>query len=161
MKLIAALCLVILLCPLPAIAGQAQAQATTPLKSKQRPVCSDKVLACAATAAALAVPGLPNYPGQVKFLMGTRSPNTNGGAYIALHYSAKEEQKDIIDWYLQAARNYKWNIDRRDGTVSSIMLNNSAGAICTIGVTNPTTTGYRSDIFLMFRQDGRMLTSCR
>lgn len=96
------------------------------------------------------LPGVPAFTGQTKFVTGMRSPNAKGGEIITLHYSAKQEQKEVLAWYVQAAKNFHWSVDERPPESPSIAMNNGS-AVCTIAVTNPSTPGYRSDIIIMFR----------
>ncbi|MCW5823034.1 MAG: hypothetical protein KIT34_09545 [Cyanobacteria bacterium TGS_CYA1] len=54
------------------------------------------------------VPEVPNYTGQTTFVGGLMYPNKKGGPTVSMHYRVRETPDQVIEWYEEALKAYKW-----------------------------------------------------
>ncbi len=82
-----------------------------PVENHQIEVLKDKV----------DLPDLPAYSGKSKFVRGYVEAAAKGGTRYDLTFEAEESQSQILDWYDNVFRMYKWTqIERRDSSVSAL-----------------------------------------
>lgn len=65
--------------------------------------------------AMVSLPDVPEYTGQVQFLYGYSYESPRGPCYI-MKMRAKEEPKQVIDWYAHTLNSYKWRVTFMDET---------------------------------------------
>jgi len=83
------------------------------------------------------LPDLPSYSGKSKFVRGYVEAGAKGETRYDMTLEAEESDSQILDWYSNVFRMYKWNqIDRKETSVSAL---HKDGHYATIS-TNPTRT---------------------
>jgi hypothetical protein len=66
------------------------------------------------------LPDLPMYTGKAKFVSGTVEQGAKGGPRYSMVFEAEEPQSQVIDWYDNVFRMYKWNgIQKSTSSVSA------------------------------------------
>ena len=101
--------------------------------------------------APILIPDLPVYSGQAKYLYGTLSPHTRGGAYYIQKFSVRENSAVVINWYREAFKLAKWQLDRGLQSDCYVGAVDSRGNMCQIGITASTSSGYACDLVIQYR----------
>ncbi|MBC7996726.1 MAG: hypothetical protein IAF58_02215 [Leptolyngbya sp.] len=60
------------------------------------------------------LPDLPSYTGKAKFTNGYVESDAKGGPRYSMSFSAQEPEGQILDWYENVFRMYKWKNIKRD-----------------------------------------------
>ena len=89
------------------------------------------------------LPDLPTYTGKAKFVSGTVEQGAKGGPRYSMVFEAEEPQNQVVDWYDNVFRMYKWNDIQK--STSSVSANHKEGhyasvstdAVVRTGVNNP------------------------
>jgi hypothetical protein len=106
-----------------------------------RPTSADQEFKTEKLTAPITFPEVPLYTGQSKFLSGLRYPNDTTGRRMTMTVGVMEEPNQILDWYRQSLKLYKWTIVPqspesqqvsavKDGNTFSVMINPSRTAGC-------------------------------
>jgi hypothetical protein len=67
------------------------------------------------------LPDLPSFTGKAKFVTGTVEQSAKGGPRYSMTFEAEEPQNQVIDWYDNVFRMYKWaNIQKATTSVSAV-----------------------------------------
>lgn len=90
------------------------------------------------------LPNLPDFTGQAKFISGLVHQADRGTHYVQ-HFSAKQDAKLVLDWYLNTLNMYKWKINYSD---SQSIASKQGTATCAVFVQDISgrKTPYKSDI---------------
>ncbi len=84
------------------------------------------------------LPDLPAYTGKAKFVMGNVEQSAKGGPRYSMVFEAEEPQSQVIEWYDNVFRMYKWkNIDRATSSVSATHKDGHFASISTDSIVKP------------------------
>lgn len=89
------------------------------------------------------LPDMPAYTGKAKFVTGTVEQSAKGGPRYSMVFEAEEPQSQVIDWYDNVFRMYKWTGIQK--STSSVSASHKEGHFASIqtdevvrtGVNNP------------------------
>lgn len=93
------------------------------------------------------LPELPAYTGKSRFTNGYVESDAKGGPRYSMVFSAQEPESQILDWYENVFRMYKWNGVKRDG--SSVSGSHKQGHYASVKTDH------------IFTKDNRPLTSIK
>ncbi|MBX9666820.1 MAG: hypothetical protein K2X93_04340 [Candidatus Obscuribacterales bacterium] len=99
------------------------------------------------------LPDLPKYTGQQpEFVEGLIYPNKTGGAAISMNYRAKETPEVVLQWYVDALKNFQWKLDPmpRDEHTAVRATHGKNGISVNVSPANKT-KGFRTDIRISFK----------
>lgn len=78
------------------------------------------------------LPDIPPYTGKdFKFKSGTVQPNARGGPVYVVRLDVKEPKNQVIDWYDNVFRMYKWKHEKYDDYIKA---RHPQGHICIVSV---------------------------
>jgi len=84
------------------------------------------------------LPDLPPFTGKAKFVSGTVEQGAKGGPRYSMVFEAEEPQNQIVDWYDNVFRMYKWNgIQKSTSSVSATHKEGHFASVSTDAVVNP------------------------
>ncbi|HEY9786387.1 MAG TPA: hypothetical protein V6D17_13350 [Candidatus Obscuribacterales bacterium] len=81
------------------------------------------------------LPDLPNYTGKSKFIGGSFEEAARGGPIYSLNFNAEETESQVLDWYANVFRMYKWKVSSRMDT--SIRAVHQDGHTCSVSTSSP------------------------
>lgn len=95
------------------------------------------------------LPDIPSYSGKnSKFKYGTVEPNAKGGPVYVVRIEAREPMNQIVDWYDNVFRMYKWKHERFDNYIKAT---HPQGHFCIVSVNGaPEETGSRTIITIKY-----------
>lgn len=97
--------------------------------------------------APISVPDVPNYTGQTLFVAGLMYPNKKGGPTVSMHYRVRETPEQVIEWYEEALKAYKWVGRKAPVTNKGRSFEASKGnSSVTISASDCKAQGYRTDL---------------
>jgi hypothetical protein len=98
------------------------------------------------------LPGLPKYPGQLKYIQGLTFPSVGDVQTTLCRYLVKDPRDEVRDWYIGAFRTAQWGLqstaqsnyqitatNQKLGVLTNITLHNSAAV-----------PGYKSEIYVRY-----------
>ncbi|MCC7528003.1 MAG: hypothetical protein IT342_05735 [Candidatus Melainabacteria bacterium] len=88
------------------------------------------------------LPDLPSYTGKAKFVSGTVEQGAKGGPRYSMVFESEEPQSQVIDWYDNVFRMYKWNGIQK--STSSVSANHKEGHYASISSDAVVRTGVSS-----------------
>ena len=84
------------------------------------------------------LPDLPAYTGKARFVTGTVEQAAKGGPRYAMVFEAEEPQSQVIDWYDNVFRMYKWkSIQKNTSSVSASHKEGHFASVSTDAVVKP------------------------
>ncbi len=97
------------------------------------------------------LPDLPAYTGKAKFVQGTVEQSAKGGPRYAMVFEAEEPQSQIIDWYDNVFRMYKWaSIKKAASSVTATHKEGHYASVSTDAVVDPGTKASNPKIHSSF-----------
>ncbi len=97
--------------------------------------------------APISVPEVPNYTGQTSFVGGLMYPNKKGGPTVSMHFRVRETPDQVIEWYEEALKAYKWVGRKAPVTNKGRSYEASKGnSSVTISASECNVQGFRSDL---------------
>lgn len=93
------------------------------------------------------VPDVPSYTGQATFVGGLMYPNKKSGPTVSMHYRVRETPDQVIEWYQEALKAYKWvgrkaPVTNKGRSYEAFKGNSSI----TISANDSTTPGFRTEL---------------
>jgi hypothetical protein len=83
------------------------------------------------------LPDLPPFTGKAKFVSGTVEQGAKGGPRYSMVFEAEEPQNQVVDWYDNVFRMYKWNgIQKSTSSVSATHKEGHFASVSTDSVVN-------------------------
>ncbi len=133
-------------------AAQANTDETKPISMSGQPIArpdrKGMVVAKNMEADTLAnkvdLPNLPDFTGQAKFVSGLVHQAERGTHYVQ-HFTAKQDAKLVLDWYLNTLNMYKWKINYSDSQSIASKLGGSTCAVLVRDISGQKTP-YKSEI---------------
>ena len=99
------------------------------------------------------LPDLPAFTGKAKFVTGTIEQSSKGGPRYQMTFEAEEPQAQVIDWYDNVFRMYKWkDIKRSSSAVSATHKEGHFASISTDSVVRPGTNSRAHSSFTVHYQ---------
>lgn len=93
------------------------------------------------------VPDVPNYTGQTTFVGGLMYPNKKGGPTVSMHYRVRETPDQVIEWYEEALKAYRWVGRKAPVTNKGRSYEASKGnSSVTISASECSVPGFRTDL---------------
>lgn len=84
------------------------------------------------------LPDLPSFTGKAKFVTGTVEQGSKGGPRYSMVFEAEEPQNQVIDWYDNVFRMYKWNnVQKATSSVSASHKDGHFASVSTDAVVKP------------------------
>jgi len=97
--------------------------------------------------APISIPEVPSYTGQTTFVGGLMYPNKKGGPTVSMHYRVRETPDQVIEWYEEALKAYKWVGRKSPVTNKGRSYEASKGnSSVTISTSDCTMPGFRTDL---------------
>lgn len=99
------------------------------------------------------LPDLPPFTGKAKFVTGTVEQGAKGGPRYQMVFEAEEPQSQVIEWYDNVFRMYKWsNIQKSTSSVTATHKDGHYAAISTDSVVKPGTNSRAHSSFTVHYQ---------
>jgi hypothetical protein len=98
-------------------------------------------------------PDLPVFPGKITFIGGYYMPEQNGISMCQMRYLAKEEPKDVIDFYKDAIEGNGWKV--LQCISNHLTARHSNGHMCSVNVTASKLPKVKSLFIVAYRQVNR------
>lgn len=84
------------------------------------------------------LPDLPAYTGKSKFISGSVEQGSKGGPRYQMVFETEEPQNQVIDWYENVFRMYKWtDIQKSHSSISATHKDGHFASIATDALINP------------------------
>lgn len=84
------------------------------------------------------LPDLPSYTGKSKFVSGSVEQSAKGGPRYSMVFEAEEPQSQVIEWYDNVFRMYKWkDIQKSTSSVSAAHKEGHYASVSTDSIVRP------------------------
>lgn len=102
----------------------------------------------------MALPDLPSYTGQAKFVDGLMYPNKPGGAAITLHFLTREEPDTVLEWYSSALSSYQWKMGKSSGKDRSVQGTKGKNGVV-VRVSPANQKGFHANLRISYKLSSR------
>lgn len=94
------------------------------------------------------LPDLPAFTGKARFVTGTVEQGSKGGPRYSMVFEAEEPQNQVIDWYDNVFRMYKWNNIQK--SASSVSATHKEGHFASVSTDSVVRTGGNARVHSSF-----------
>lgn len=84
------------------------------------------------------LPDLPTFTGKARFMSGNVEQGAKGGPRYSMIFEAEEPQSQVVEWYDNVFRMYKWkNIQKSTSSVSAMHKDGHFASVSTNAIARP------------------------